>query len=181
MNRIPLCGKRKERILVHYYSAINIRHRGTISNVRVTPDYRWNPLNINWNTSNNRPPILAQGASHQIGIQIENASIFDWNCPARFANISLRYRWFKDGYGEQVGSNQVSVCNLAKARSSGLLNITVVVPYWGAGWYKLSFDIQGNTQYESFWFSEQNPGWPNYNVYICVNGPCNIYLPMVTR
>jgi len=54
--------ERAEQILVHYYTGVHIRDAGN-NNALLTPSYRWNPLQINWGTSDNRPPAMSRGGT----------------------------------------------------------------------------------------------------------------------
>lgn len=58
--------ERAEQILVHYYTGVHIRDAAN-NNALLTPSYRWNPLQINWGTPDNHPPIMdcCESAKHR--------------------------------------------------------------------------------------------------------------------
>ena len=57
------------------------------------------------------------------------------------------------------------------------------IPDWGPGAYTLKFDmVFSSTWGTSFWFSSSGqPDWPTYDVGICVDGLCKVFLPVVLK
>lgn len=171
----------RDQILVHYYTRINLREQ---SGSRVTPDYRWNPLEINWGTSDRQPPRMFHGTSYPITIRVQNTGLYDWTCsPNGYQNFSLQYKWTKDS-NTTIGSNSVSVCDLQTGDPSSLYNLIVgSIPNWGSGTYGLHFDIDVDAANPDDDFGFSYKGWPSYTILVCVgNEPCgDIFLPIVTK
>jgi len=56
------------------------------------------------------------------------------------------------------------------------VNLTIQnIPNWGPGAYAIRFDIYVTSAYGNFWFSDY--GWPTYSVSVCVDGPCQVFIP----
>lgn len=171
--------ERAEQILVHYYTGVHIRDAGN-NNALLTPSYRWNPLQINWGTPDNRPPAMSHGGTYPILVKVQNVGISDWACGYPNFSYELRYRWAKAGHGEVTGSGSASVCGTLKGDPSPTKNLTIQnIPNWGPGAYTIRFDIYVTSAYGNFWFRDQ--GWPSYNVSVCVDGPCKVYIPLVLK
>jgi len=167
---------RVEQILVHYYTGIHLRDANGTS---LTTYYRWNPLQINWGTPDNRLPAMYHGGSYPISIQVQNTGIDDWNCTYPNFSYELRYRWARAGHEDVTGSSTVTVCGQTKGDPSPMKNLTISdIPNWGPGAYTLRFDIYVTSAYGNFWFGEY---WPSYDVQLCVDGPCKVFLPLVLK
>lgn len=167
--------ERAEQILVHYYTGIHIRDG---SGTRLTPLYRWNPLRITWNTPDNRPPIMYHGGSYPMAIQVQNTSPYDWPINGQF--WALSYHWAKAGFGETASDNRVwTTVDVPKGDPPYTFSLTINdIPNWGPGAYTLKFDMLLFTYGGTYWFSTTY-GWPTYNVSICVDGPCKVFIPIV--
>ncbi|MGB9872753.1 MAG: hypothetical protein ACPLYD_13980 [Anaerolineae bacterium] len=171
--------ERVEQILVHYYTGVHIRDSGN-NNALLTPSYRWNPLQINWGTPDNRPPAMSHSGTYSISVEVQNTGISDWTCGYPHFSYVLTYRWAKAGHGEVTGSSSASVCNTPKGDPSPTVNLTIQnIPNWGPGAYTIRFDIYVTSAYGNFWFSDY--GWPTYSVRVCVDGPCKVFIPLALK
>ncbi len=171
--------ERPEQILVHYYTGVHLRDAGN-NNALLTPSYRWNPLQINRGTPDNRPPAMSHGGSYPISIEVQNTGVSDWTCGYPNFSYELRYRWAKAGHGEVTGSSWASVCGTPKGDPSPTVNLTIQnIPNWGPGAYTIRFDIYVTSAYGNFWFSDYD--WPPYRVSVCVDGPCQVFIPLVLK
>lgn len=171
--------ERAEQILVHYYTGVHIRDAAN-NNALLTPSYRWNPLQINWGTPDNHPPIMDHGGTYPIAVKVQNTGVADWTCSYPHFSYELRYRWAKAGHGEVTGSSWASVCGTPKGDPSPMVNLTIQnIPNWGPGAYTIRFDIYVTSAYGNFWFSER--GWRSYDVSVCVGGPCKGFIPAVRK
>lgn len=171
--------ERAEQILVHYYTGVHIRDAGN-NNARLTPSYRWNPLQINWGTPDNLPPTMYRNSAYPVSVEVQNTGVSDWTCGYPNFSYELRYRWAKTGYGETTGSGSASVCGTPKGDPSPIVNLTIQnIPDWGSGAYTIRFDIYVTSAHGNFWFRDR--GWPSYNVSVCVDGPCKVYIPLVLK
>jgi len=167
---------RADQILVHYYTGIHLRDATGTS---LTPAYRWNPLQINWGTADNRPPAMYHDGSYPISIQVQNTSIDNWYCTPPNYSYTLRYRWARAGHADVTGSSTASVCGQTKGDPSPMKNLTISdIPDWGPGAYTLRFDIYVGSTDGDFWFGKD---WPSYDVQLCVDGPCKLFLPLVLK
>ena len=166
-----------EQILVHYYTGVRIRD----ANKQILiPADRWNPLQINWGASGNRPPIMYHGSTYPISVEVQNTGVSDRTCGYPNFSYVLTYRWAKAGHGEVTGSGSASVCGTPKGDPSPTVNLTIQnIPNWGPGAYTIRFDIYVTSAYGNFWFKDY--GWPTYDVSVCVDGPCRVYIPVVLK
>jgi hypothetical protein len=169
--------ERAEQILVHYYTGIHIRDG---SGTRLTSLYRWNPLRITWNTPDNRPPIMYHGGSYPVTIQVQNTGIYDW--PINGQSWAFFYHWAKVGYGEVASGNRAwTTVDVLKGDPPYTFSLTINdIPNWGPGAYTLKFDMLLFTYGGTYWFSTTY-GWPTYDVSVCVDGPCKVYIPLVLK
>lgn len=171
--------ERPEQILVHYYAGVHIRDAGN-NDALLTPSYRWNPLQINWGTPDNRPPIMYHGSTYPISVKVQNTGVFDWTCGYPNFSYELTYRWVRAGYGEVAGSSLASVCGTPTGDPSPTVNLTIQnIPNWGPGAYTIRFDIYVTSAYGNFWFKDRN--WPTYDVSVCVDEPCKVYIPVMLK
>jgi len=167
---------RVEQILVHYYTGVHLRDANTTI---LTPDYRWNPLRINWGTPDNRPPILYHGSPWTIDVQVQNTGVSDWVASYPYYYY-LRYRWAKVGFGESTSSYQATATGTTKGDPSPTLTLTLGdIPAWGPGAYTIRLDIYVTSASGNFWFSDL--GWPSYDVPVCVDGPCLAFIPLALK
>lgn len=170
--------ERAEQILVHYYTGVHIRDAS--NRTRLTPFYRWNPLQINWGTPDNRPPTMSHGSAYPISVEVQNTGVSDWTCGYPNFSYALRYRWAKTGFGEVTGSGSASACGTPKGDPSPTVNLTIQnIPNWGPGAYTIRFDVYVTSANGNFWFSER--GWRSYDVGVCVDGPCRVYIPLALK
>ncbi|MDQ7029180.1 MAG: SpoIID/LytB domain-containing protein [Ardenticatenia bacterium] len=171
--------ERAEQILLHYYTGVHIRDADH-GNARLTPSYRWNPLSIDWGTPDNRPPIMYHGQVYNITVQVQNTSIYDW--PLNGQSWALSYHWAKAGAGEVDSDNRVwTTVDVPKGDPPYSFTLTIDdIPNWGPSAYTLKFDMVLQTYGGTFWFSETY-GWPTYDVGICVDGPCQVFIPAVLK
>ena len=168
---------RAEQILVHYYTGVHIRDA---SGTTLTPSYRWNPLNITWGTPDNRPPIMYHSSSYPVTVQVQNTSIYDWLINGQ--SWALFYHWSKAGFGEMASSNRVwTTVDVPKGDPPYSFSLTINdIPDWGPGAYTLKSDMLLYTYGGTYWFSTTY-GWPTYDVGICVDGPCKVFIPIVLK
>lgn len=59
---------RVEQLIVHYYTGVQLRDAAA-GNTPLLPAARWNPLQIDWGTSDQRPPILWRGQRYPISVK----------------------------------------------------------------------------------------------------------------
>ena len=168
---------RAEQILVHYYTGVRLRD----ANKQILlPADRWNPLQINWGTPDNHPPAMSHGGRYPVSIKVQNTGVSDWTCGYPNFSYELRYRWAKAGHGEVTDSSWASVCGAPKGDPSPMVNLTIQnTPNWGPGAYTIRLDIYVTSAYGNFWFSDS--GWPPYSVSLCVDGPCQVFIPLVLK
>jgi hypothetical protein len=177
-----------EQILTHYYTRIHLRN---VAGERLTPEYRWVPLQVNWHTADNSIPIMEPGTGYSVTFQIQNTGVYTWLGTGQFALI--HHGW--DVTGVQQRDPQ--------AETYALLDITEPVPPGdtvedsirlypvnppepGTA-YQLRFEM-GLWQAppdDFVGFSEVEAGytWSTYDVTVCVGGPCQeqVFLPLINR
>lgn len=165
---------RPEHILFHYYTGVHLRDANN-NNTRLSPDYRWNPLAVNWGGGAAQPPDMYGGTTYNVTIRLQNTGAVNWG-----SNVSLSCRWKKpDG----------SIVNCETSANPGALTMgadaSVVLPVrlnsgFANGLYTLMIDMkQGST-----FFSNREAGkpWPTLNYKVCAGGHCGeSYLPIVLK
>jgi hypothetical protein len=62
---------RAEQILFHYYTGVHLRDANN-NNARLSPDYRWNPLTVNWGGGAAQPPNMYSGTTYNVTIRLQN-------------------------------------------------------------------------------------------------------------
>jgi hypothetical protein len=166
-----------EYILTHYYTNIHLHNQ---NGDRLTPQYRWVPLQIDWHTPDNNIPIMEHGTGYSVTFQIQNTGVYTWLGTGQFALIY--HGWNIAGVQQRD----------AQAETYALLDITEPVPPGAmvedsimlypvnppepGTAYKLRFEM-GLWQAppdDFVGFSEAETGytWPTYDVTVCVGGPC---------
>lgn len=153
---------RAEQILFHYYTNVHLRDA---TGSKLSPDYRWNPLNLE-----NLPSVMMHGGSYTVKVELQNTGTIDWTCGTY--SYQLRYRWVK-GSNYLLSVRYASLCNLPiignfEKGEDGEVDIIINdLPAWGIGGYTLKFDVRRYTSWgEEYYFSNQSPSWPTYNVTI---------------
>lgn len=162
-----------EQVLFHYYTDVHLRDA---SGNLLSASYRWNPLQIS-----GIPAIPDSGSIYSIDLNLQNVGTEEFVCDFPYVGYSLKYRWNKPGQAEVVGSTGMSLCGLGEGESQGG-TLSLQVPSWGPGPYTLDFDVYAYSpypSYSSFWFSDFK--WPAYQLRLCVDDPCKVHVPMVTR
>ena len=161
-----------EQILFHYFTRVQLRDADNGKQI-LSPDWRWNPLLIDWGTPDYQPPVLVAGSSQSFKIQVQNTGIDTWDCdfaggiPIPAQKYRLRYRWLSDGIVLATGEG-ISLCDL-KPGASKLVGLPVQVPAGLSGLYTFRLDMYENS--EHFWFSDG--GWPPYDVPVQIIPPPN--------
>jgi hypothetical protein len=160
---------RAEQILFHYYTRVHLRDADNDNKI-ISPDWRWNPLKIEWGTQSEigGPPVLIAGQTRAVPIQIQNTSIDDWNCRIGDTPLSyrLRYRWLNGSTVIYTASTGLYMCNvLAGGAKNDLLQ--VYAPAGLSGTYTLRLDMYES--FGNFWFSDG--GWPPYDVTVRIIPP----------
>ncbi len=153
---------RPEQILFHYYTGVHLRDADN-ANAILSPDWRWNPLQIDWRTANYQPPAMIAGTVNTYKVQLQNTGIYAWDChvlPNRPIPPSyrLRYQWL-NGQTVLYTGQGTTVCGLVPGNSTRI-DLAIQVPVVSTGLYTLRLDIHEGT--EDFWFS--SGGWPPYDI-----------------
>ncbi len=163
-----------EQILTHYYTGIHIRDR---DGNRLTPEYRWVPLEVNWHTPDNRVPIMYHDRSYEVTFRVQNSGTITW------PGTGQVYLWY---HGWEQTKRGGEVRSLAALEPGGVREETVILyppvaPHPGTP-YRLRFEMFLEVDDEGIGFSEIERGrpWYTYDVVVCVDGPCATYLPLVT-
>ena len=159
-----------EQILFHYFTRVHLRD-ANIGKLILSPDWRWNPLLINWGTTDNQPPKMNAGSTSSYAVLLQNTGIYPWTCikgqskPIPPPSYRLRYRWLNGrsiiatGYGTPV-------CDLSPGDSSKV-ELVISVPAVPVGTYTLRLDMYEDSA--GFWFGDG--GWPPYDVNVQIVTP----------
>ncbi len=73
-----------EHILLHYYTGVHLRDANN-NNTRLSPDYRWNPLAVNWGGGATLPPNMQVGTPYSVVIQLQNTGAVNWGNDVRLS------------------------------------------------------------------------------------------------
>lgn len=162
-----------QQILVHYYTGIHVRD-GSAN--RLTPAYRWLPLSVDWHTPDNRLPTMYYTQTYMVTFWVQNVGTTTWPGSDQ---VYLSY------HGWEPGGAQAQGVGISQAVAPGeTITETLTLhppasaspgtPHW------LRFDMLLDPD---GWFSELEPErpWPTYDVTVCVNGPCQVFLPLAMK
>ncbi len=175
------------QILTHYYSNVHIHDP---YGDRLTPEYRWAPLQIDWHTADNSIPVMEHGTGYPVTFQIQNTGVITW---VGTGQIALIYHGW-DVAGKRQLSRQPEPYALLEitepvppgATAEDSITLYPPIPPQPGSAYRLRFEM-GLWQPPDDWvgFSTVEAGypWPTYDVTVCVGGPCReqVFLPMLTR
>ncbi len=164
------------QILTHYYTEIHLKDEG---GNQLTPAYRWVPLSVDWHTADNRAPIMYHDQSYEVTFRVQNSGTTVWPGTGQI------YLWYH-GWDQARGQNHTQ--SLTQAADPGEVveeTITLyppVAPCPGTP-YRLRFEMFLVGDHGDIGFSENETGRPRftYDVTVCVDGPCQIFLPMILR
>jgi hypothetical protein len=166
---------RPEQILFHYFTNVHLRDADH-ANAVLSPDWRWNPLDLRWNGNSPQPPTMQPGGSYLVNVTLQNTGIAEWLCqdsapmPPSFAQFQLGYWWSK-GPARLAGTGRAVLCNVAPGQSVTVPLTINDIPNWGAGAYTLQLDVYDRQR--AIWFSQNGDAthrlaWPTYNVNVQV-------------
>lgn len=164
------------QILTHYYAGIHLRDA---DGVRLTSDYRWNPLSIDWGTSDGQPPVMVLGKSYPVTIVVQNTGTLSWTIGGG-ATYRLSYLWTK-GTNEFGSGHYAEIATQVPPGDPPYTFMLTINdrPDWGHGLYTLKFDMAIQAPGGTYWFHDLAPGWLTYDV--DVYGEYPLFLPMVTN
>ncbi|MCL4858602.1 MAG: hypothetical protein KJZ93_04320 [Caldilineaceae bacterium] len=171
------------QILTHYYTGINVRDANA-GNKLITPAHRWLPLQVRWDTPDQRPPaVMNPGERRAVTFWIQNAGKESW--PTN-ANVHFSCETFA---GLQSAQTSAIFC-LEQVRPSA------PVPPGGAFSATLTLEIPTHTsdcivgpffdlykdgaRFAELGYQEVQESWPSYFVNIRVAGNCYVtFAPLV--
>jgi hypothetical protein len=162
-----------EQILAHYYTGIHVRDA---SASRLTPAYRWLPLSVDWHTPDNHLPVMYYTQTYTVTFWLQNAGTTTWPSTEQ---VYLSY------HGWEAGGVQAQGVGIAQVVAPGETIAETLTLHPSASAppgtpHRLRFDMLLDP---GGWFSELEPGraWPTYDVTVCVNGPCRVFLPLAMK
>jgi hypothetical protein len=179
------------QILAHYYTGIHIKD-ATNSNLTLTPEYRWNPVDVLWNTTLPLFPTFTPSSVRPLAMRLQNSGVITWTS----TNNRVAYQWKNSG-GTVVGQgNGITLFTIPPGQDVGpLAQVLSVQAPATPGIYTLLIDMQVNNggSYQYFHNREANRPWYPLQ-YICVvgsGGQCyftqnfpgggGIYLPIIMK
>lgn len=180
------------QILAHYYTKVHLQD--TNSN-RLTPEYRWNPLEVAWSgTGVITPPVLSPGQTYSINLSLQNSGTQRWN-NGEDSTMELAYYWESQSNLPLItGTQTAQLGSDAGDEDSTMLPIGVPSGFQAGQVVTLTIDVRPEGADPIWYFHnyEQNEGRPWYPLqYVCVLGwQCywpdefnggSIYLPVIMR
>lgn len=176
------------QILAHYYTGIHLRDgSGNI----LTPEYRWNPLDVNWSTTPPLFPSFTPSSIKTLNVSIQNSGVITWTN----TNNRVAYQWQTLG-GAVVGQGTgVTLFTIELGSSVGLGPVLSVQAPATPGIYTLIIDMRANDGGGYTYFHNREANRPWYPLeYICMvssGGQCyftqnfprggGIYLPIIQK
>ncbi len=168
------------QILTHYYTGVQLRDS---SGTRLTPDYRWAPLEVDWRSGSVNPPLLQPEETRALTFTLQNTGVFTWT-----GNVSLAYYGWEDENGVPVITATTSVTLLETVAPGASLRVglplTAPPQTEASRHYRLRFDMLLHEEGRTVGFSIREPErpWPVYTADITVMQlPHKVYLPLVQR
>ena len=168
------------QILTHYYTGIHIQN-AVNGNQQLTPDYRWNLLDVSWAEAG-CPDVIPENSVCTGTFLIQNTGVTAWNT----GHI------FLDHYtlAEQANRSTNALMNPSGISTTALPGevvtvTTTVSPPTGAvagSRHTIRFDMAYDEDNGLDYFSDREAGhpWYTYDVESCV-GHCATYLPLVLK
>lgn len=163
-----------EQVLTHYYTGIHIRNA---NGTRLTPQWRWAPLEVNWHTPDNRIPIMYHGRNYHVTFRVQNTGTTTW------PGTGQVYLWFHGWEQTKLeGAKTPSLVTPGGVRDETISLYPPSALHPGTP-YRLQFEMFLKGDYEDVGFSENEPGrpWYTYDVMVCVDGPCKVFAPLVLK
>jgi len=169
------------QILTHYYTGIQLRDS---AGARLTPDYRWVPLEIDWGGGRVTPPLFQPEQTHTITFTVQNAGVVSWT-----GRVALAY----DGWEDEGGIPVVTATTVVTIPQTVLPggSVRVTIPLTSPAQveplrrYRLRFDMllypeEGPPV--GFSLREPERPWPRYEVELTVLVlPYKTYLPLMLQ
>lgn len=165
------------QILTHYYTDVHLKDA---SGSRLTPNYRWVPLSVNWQTADNHVPIMDSNQSYAVTFWIQNTGLTTW--PSGRTQLSF--------HGWEPGDLQAQrTHNLSQSVAPGDTITETLTLYPPASAqpgtpYGLRFEMflwDDYDEWQGFSVLEVGRPWPTYDVTACVNGPCKVFIPLALK
>ncbi len=170
----------RDQILAHYYTGIHLRGP---DGEQLTPDYRWNPLAVDWGVPGNQPPVFSYPLSIPITIWVQNTGTTTWltgtvgmvqvwkpanptgTLTGTFRTAITLTRWMTPGGSAQVPLTLTT--GMLPAPGVYTLTIDLAVADGSGGWLL---------------FSQAEPARPWFPLSMVVGvdaAPVRLYLPLV--
>ena len=142
----------RDQILTHYYTGVHLRGQ---NRNRLTPDYRWNPLDVFWGTPENQLPSLTYPKSYPFEMRIQNTGTVTWMT----GMVGVVQRWTNgEGVYQSAASKEMSLAP-GETLITPITLTTQILP--GAGMYTLSVDLAVQDAVGTWVpFGELEPGLP---------------------
>jgi hypothetical protein len=165
-----------EQTLFHYFTRVYLRDADNGKKI-ISPDWRWNLLDLRWSTGDVQPPLLYRGQSATVKVTLQNTGIYPWTCdegpniPIPTERFRLRYYWSSATGSWMLGQGYISVCDLQPGASNhDPIALTINDVPMTPGRYFLHFDIYDTLRH--VWF--RDGGWPAYDVEVQVVIPTTL-------
>ena len=169
------------QILTHYYTGIQLRDS---AGTRLTPDYRWAPLEIDWRSGSVSPPLLQPGETQLITFTVQNTGVFTWT-----GQVALAQFGWEDEEGAPVitATTRVTISQIVAPGESIQVGVPLTAPLQTEALqrYRLRFDMQlleEGAGMVSFSTREPERPWPIYEADITVMLlPHKMFVPLILR
>lgn len=169
------------QILTHYYTGIQLRDN---AGARLTPDYRWAPLEIDWRSGSVSPPLLQPAETRLVTFTVQNTGVLTWT-----GQVALAYHGWETESGAPVitTTTRVTIAQTVAPGASIRVSVPLTAPLQieALQRYRLRFDMQldeGGVAPVNFSTREPERPWPIYETEITVMLlPHKIFIPLILR
>ena len=162
------------------YTQIDIRDAAEND---LTPYLRWNALSLDWGTTGNTPPVMYSGESYPLTVVIQNTGKGTWySNQVQTVYFTYHYHNPRTGITDSSGNWETVTTGIAPGvETTVMISINDVPGWYEPGPYILQLDMirQTGIPQSLEWFSDQ--GWPTLDIPVCLNGPCQVFLPAVMK
>ncbi|MBN1919802.1 MAG: hypothetical protein JW892_01045 [Anaerolineae bacterium] len=169
------------QILTHYYTGIQLRDS---AGTRLTPDYRWAPLEIDWRSGSVSPPLLQPAETRLVTFTVQNTGVLTWT-----GQVALTYHGWETESGAPIitTTTRVTIAQMVAPGASIRVGVPLTAPLQTEALqrYRLRFDMQldeGSAEPVNFSTREPERPWPVYETEITVMLlPHKMFIPLILR
>lgn len=171
------------QILTHYYTGINV-HDANAGNKLMTPTHRWLPLQVIWDTPDQRPPaVMNPGERRSVTFLIQNAGKESWPANANFHFSCETFAGLQSAQATQATCREQMRPSVPVPPGGAMsATLTLEIPSHTSDCFVAPFfDVyKDGTRFVELGYQEVQEVWPSFFVNIRVSGNCRVtFAPLV--